>query len=347
MIKLQKTYLYIAVFTVILQIAQSAEAKCNLSGTKLLCTDVNNDELIENIKKYQPTYLVCDECTISKLNLQKLDVGIRKKLEIIEIIELLNILDFDLDTFSGVENLKSLRFKNATLQAIPPELFKPLSKLDEVIFSNCDVRTRVTHCFQHTPQLRKFTLKNALIYSIQAQWFEDIPNLVELDFSGNRLKNIDKDSFKKLLKLEKIILNKNDLKVLPTELFDNQSELKYLDVSHNPINQIDLKHIIDTNKKLDVLLIHDLPCQTFESKAEALQNDLQFVTECAQEGKDGPYKYKTSCVDLRSYDKRTPNEKLTIFQTSEHVCSDENFNGLPCVSNDRAKDLFKPRPKET
>ncbi|XP_044729823.1 leucine-rich repeat neuronal protein 1-like [Chrysoperla carnea] len=333
-------HLLLTICAIILQVAQSANPKCNLDGKKLVCTDVNSNEFIQNIKKYQPTDIKCAECTFSKLNLQQLDIEIRKKLQNIEIIELLDELDFDVTTFKGVENLQTLTIVNTSIKTMEQKLFKPLSKLQEVHFIQCNARKRVDFGFKYTPQLRKLSITQTFIYHVLDKWFHYIKNLQELDFSDSRIQTIDKKSFKALTKLQKIVLRKNDIKVLPTELFDNNLELKYLDVSHNPINQINIKHLIETNKELEEFLMYDLPCQTFESKAES----LQFVTEYDQE-EDNPLNHKLSCVNLQAYDKRVPNKKITVFrQHLMDVVSDNNFNGLPCVSGSKFKNIFEQIP---
>ncbi|XP_044728999.1 leucine-rich repeat-containing protein 4C-like [Chrysoperla carnea] len=343
-------YLLLTVCAVILQIAQSADPKCTLESTKLICVGVNNEELIENIKKYQPAEIKCYDGPLTKLNLQELSIDDRKKIKEIVVVDLVNELELPVDTFNGVENLEVLAIVNTTVKIVEKKMFEPLTKLKEFHFVHSHSRKRGDgHLgFKFTPDLRKLTIKGSPMYAIMDNGLFNVPNLEELDFSDATVGTIKNDSFKFLTKLKKVNLRRNGLKNLPIELFDNQPNLKVLDVSHNPLQNVDefLPHILETNKELDEFLIHDLPCQSFETKKEALQNALNFVTECAHEGQDGPYGYKTSCVSLRAFDKRKPNEKITVFHVDGNVPvdADDNFNGVPCVSNKKFKDIFPPIP---
>lgn len=178
------------------------------------------------------------------------------------------------DTFSGMNELNTLKLNDNALDAFPAGLCDTLENLYEINLQRNKINFLTNQTFAFNNKLKVVNLAENRISGVEATAFvaENIEHLnlahnkiqvinftiprriKRLDLKHNNISQINDNSFFNASELEELFLNNNALKYIPTKLFKFLNNIKYINFQENNLSMLP-GELFNSNGNLNLTLI--------------------------------------------------------------------------------------------
>lgn len=148
------------------------------------------------------------------------------------------IESIDADAFTNCGNLIFLRMFRNRIKYLPDHVFRPLEKLQHLIFYNNMLQSINPECFGPLPNLSWMRLTGNQISEIPPKAFASLGSLKYLHFYGNGIKKLYPDSFEGLNSMKTIMLHVNEISDLPVGVLAPLKNLEEFAIRNNKLTTI-------------------------------------------------------------------------------------------------------------
>ncbi|KAL3851604.1 hypothetical protein ACJMK2_015341 [Sinanodonta woodiana] len=160
--------------------------------------------------------------------------------------------DIEIDTFVGMETIKSLEMCSLPLQTIPNALSR-LTELRHLDLTDGPPLNITRDAMKHFKYLQHLQISRRGLKSSPGHALQELDSLVHLDLSDNDIRDFGNESFSGKYKLRTLIIGGN-----PTHFTDNMFQriemtLDHLDISRMELTELPLKSLRKL-KKLQILV---------------------------------------------------------------------------------------------
>jgi hypothetical protein len=210
--------------------------QCLLSNTELLSA-IKLSFGIEELKKLTITNEINSVKVTGKLfeNL--------RELEVLRMTMASSNTTFDENSFESLKNLMNLTLNVYDIIALPPNVFVPLEKVENLVLTSSSAPK---------PEAKKFNIKlNSCHYLknftlVGVRWPLQIETMVSfvgpetVSLLNNRLEKISPRAFEKAEHIYELRLRNNSIKVLPERIFASLYALNVIDLSFNLLKNLNV-----------------------------------------------------------------------------------------------------------
>lgn len=175
-------------------------------------------------------------------------------------------------------NIKTVRFVNSNLHAVPAEIFNFYDNLEMAHLTGQNIQQINENSFINAKELKYLTLNGNKIKILKANAFVGSDNLEQLYILQNQLETIEQGAFNGLPKLLTLDLGENKIVHILHNTFDQLPNLEVIKLNHNQIEVIN-EDIFKFNLKLDEISlwtnrINFLSHKTFSNLKNLYRLDL-------------------------------------------------------------------------
>lgn len=178
------------------------------------------------------------------------------------------------DTFSGMNELITLKLNDNALEVFPSGLCDTLENLNEINLQRNNISFVTNQTFAFNNKLKVVNLAENNIFGIETTAFSSenieylnlahnkiqtinftIPTRTKtLDLQHNNISHINDNSFVNTSNIEELYLNNNALKIIPPKLFKSLNNVKYINLQQNNLSMLP-DELFTSNNNLNLTLI--------------------------------------------------------------------------------------------
>ncbi|EDW58374.1 chaoptin [Drosophila virilis] len=141
--------------------------------------------------------------------------------------------------FEDLENLQALNLSGNHLSpSLTPALFRPLTRLQVIDLSQCQIRQLSGDLLAGLQDLKHIHLAGNQLQELQDGSFVNLWNISSIDLSNNQINSIRAGAFVNVMQLKRLDLRGNRLSAFKGEFFNTGTGIEELDISHNQLSYL-------------------------------------------------------------------------------------------------------------